>query len=308
MSTATALALDPEPEPKFRPDVEGLRAIAVLLVVFFHCGVPGFAGGFTGVDIFFALSGYLITSIIVKEIERDGSLNFRRFYARRVRRLLPGSGLVVIATLLLGFIVYSPIEQATNSSVAHYTLVYISNYLFMHSATDYFAQNAATNPFLHTWSLAVEEQFYIFWPAVIALTLYRTRTRRWGTVVLGVLCGISFILCLWWTQTRQSWAFFGAPARAWEFGVGGLLSLVRKSALAPLLPWIRPLGWAGLVAILVAGYCFSSGMIFPGYAATLPVIGTLAVLLSGASGVTYSLPRLLGNPILLRLGKLSYSW
>jgi peptidoglycan/LPS O-acetylase OafA/YrhL len=292
----------------FRPDVEGLRGIAVLLVVLFHCGVPGFAGGFTGVDIFFTLSGYLITNLIVNEIERNGTLRFRQFYARRVRRLLPASGFVVVATLLLGFAVYSPLEQAAHASMARYTLVYVSNYLFMRDATDYFARDVATNPYLHTWSLAVEEQFYIFWPAVIALALHRTETRRRAVVVLSGVCLISFGLCVWWTHTQQPWAFFGSPARAWEFGLGGLASLVRKPVLSAHINWIRPISWIGLAGIAVAGCRYSAQMSFPGYAATLPVVGTIAVLLSGASGVGSSLQRFLGNIALLRLGKLSYSW
>jgi peptidoglycan/LPS O-acetylase OafA/YrhL len=282
--------------------------MAVLLVVLFHCGVPGFAGGFIGVDIFFALSGYLITNLIVNEIERTGRLRFREFYARRVRRLLPASGLVVVATLLLGFAVYSPLEQAAHASMARYTSVYISNYLFMHDAADYFARDVATNPYLHTWSLAVEEQFYLFWPAVIALALYRTGTRRRPAIVLSVICVISFGLCVWWTNTRQPWAFFGSPARAWEFGLGGLASLVRKPVLSAHIRWIKPLSWMGLAAIIAAGCRYSAQMSFPGYAATLPVVGTIAVLLSGASGVGSSLQNFLGNAVLLRLGKLSYSW
>jgi peptidoglycan/LPS O-acetylase OafA/YrhL len=142
---------------KFRPDIEGLRGIAVLLVVLFHCGVPGFSGGFIGVDVFFALSGYLITGQIVDEIQRTGKLSFRNFYARRVRRLLPASGLVVVSTLLLALLVYSPLELAAYAKWALYTSLYISNY---------FASDVTTNPHLHTWSLAVEEQFYLFWPAL----------------------------------------------------------------------------------------------------------------------------------------------
>jgi peptidoglycan/LPS O-acetylase OafA/YrhL len=292
----------------FRPDVEGLRGIAVVLVVLFHCGVLGFTGGFVGVDVFFALSGYLITNLIVNEIERNGTLSFRGFYARRVRRLLPASGLVAVATLLLGFAVYSPLEQAAHASIARYTLAYISNYLFMRDAADYFARDVATNPYLHTWSLAVEEQFYLFWPAVIALALRRTGTRRRVALLLSAICIISFGLCVWWTPIRQPWAFFGSPARAWEFGLGGLASLLGKSALSANTKWMRRLGWMGLAAIVTAGCRYSTEMSFPGYAAILPVVGTIVVLLSGASGSGSSLQRFLGNEVLLRLGKLSYSW
>lgn len=150
----------------------------MLLVVMFHCGVPGFDGGFIGVDVFFALSGYLITGLILNEIARTGTLSFRNFYARRARRLLPAAGLVVLSTLVLGLLVYSPLEVAGFAKWASYTSLYISNLMFVRDASNYFASDVATNPFLHTWSLAVEEQFYLLWPALIATSLLVMKSRR----------------------------------------------------------------------------------------------------------------------------------
>ena len=168
-----------------------MRGIAVLLVVLFHSGVPGFGGGFTGVDVFFALSGYLITGIILNEITKRGKLSFRNFYARRARRLLPAAGLVVVATLVLMLLVYSPLELGKYSRWASYTSLYASNYMFMRDASNYFASDVTRNPYLHTWSLAVEEQFYLFWPALIALTLMATKSRRQLAVVLAVMSAVS---------------------------------------------------------------------------------------------------------------------
>jgi peptidoglycan/LPS O-acetylase OafA/YrhL len=292
----------------FRPDIEGLRGIAVLLVVMFHCGVPGFWGGFIGVDIFFALSGYLITGLIVKEIEKNGKLSFKNFYARRARRLLPASGLVVVSILVLSLAVYSPLELASYSKWASYTSLYISNYMFMHDAVNYFASDVTTNPYLHTWSLAVEEQFYLFWPALIALALTRSKSRRSLAAVLLVMCVVSFGLCIWLTHRKQPWAFFGLPTRAWEFGLGGLACLLTKTKLTAWRSWMEPLGWGGLAAVLVAGYFYSPEMAFPGYPAFVPVAGTIAALIAGASGVSYALQAVLGSPPLQYFGKLSYSW
>ena len=143
----------------FRPDIEGLRGIAVLLVVAYHCGIPGFSQGFIGVDVFFVLSGYLITGLLVAEVEKTSRLSLLQFYARRVRRLLPASALTLSATLLVGAIVLAPQEITFAGRAGRATAVYMSNMFFVTNAGDYFAPQAVTSPLLHTWSLAVEEQF-----------------------------------------------------------------------------------------------------------------------------------------------------
>ena len=297
-----------QPSSRFRPDIEGMRGIAVLLVVLFHCGVPGFGGGFTGVDVFFALSGYLITGLILNEIARTGSLSFRNFYARRARRLLPAAGLVILSTLLLGQLVYSPIEIAKFAKWASYTSLYISNLMFVRDASNYFASDVATNPFLHTWSLAVEEQFYLLWPALIAVGLLLMKSRRRLATLLILLSAVSLVLCIWLTHHRQPWAFFSLPTRAWEFGLGGLACMVSAQELRLHPLWTKVLGWGGLLAVLAGGYAYSSQTRFPGIAALLPVVGTLATLAAGTSGIPSALSVLLGNPILQVLGRLSYSW
>ncbi len=309
-NTAPSMAtrVSQQPSSGFRPDIEGMRGIAVLLVVLFHCGVPGFGGGFIGVDVFFALSGYLITGLILNEIARTGSLSFRNFYARRARRLLPAAGLVILSTLLLGMLIYSPLEVAGFAKWASYTSLYISNLMFMRDASNYFASDVATNPFLHTWSLAVEEQFYLLWPALIAVGLLVMKSRRRLATLLVLLSAVSLVLCIWLTHHRQPWAFFSLPARAWEFGLGGLACMVpaQKLRLYPL--WRKTLGWGGLLAVLTGGYAYSSQTRFPGIAALLPVAGTLATLVAGASGIPSTLAALLGSRTLQFLGRLSYSW
>src|SRR5215467_12341141 len=210
----------PSRKDGFRPDIEGMRGIAVLLVVLFHSGVPGFGGGFIGVDVFFALSGYLITGIILHELEKNGSLSFKNFYARRARRLLPAAGFAAVCTVVLSILLYSPVELARYAKWASYTSVYASNFMFMRDASNYFASDVGTNPFLHTWSLAVEEQFYLFWPALIAATLFVSKSKRRLGIVLGLLSIASLGLCLWLTHHKTHWAFFSLPTRAWEFALG----------------------------------------------------------------------------------------
>ena len=301
-------SIDPNRKDGFRPDIEGMRGIAVLLVVLFHTGVPGFGGGFIGVDVFFALSGYLITGIILNEIAKRGKLSFRNFYARRARRLLPAAGLVVVSTLVLMFILFSPLELAKYAKWASYTSLYASNYMFLRNAFNYFANDTVANPYLHTWSLAVEEQFYLFWPALIAITLVATKARRHLAVVLVLLSAVSLALCIWLTNFRAPWAFFSLPTRAWEFGLGGLGCMLTAESLYAHRKLVAGAGWLGLVAVLASAMLFTPQTAFPGFSALLPVLGTIAVLLGWFSGLRSAPIAVLGIGPLQYLGRLSYSW
>lgn len=209
---------------RYRNDIEGLRGIAVLLVVAFHVGVPSLPGGFVGVDVFFVLSGYLITGLLVTEHARTGQIAPAAFYARRVRRLLPASAVMVVGTLAIAAVLYTPLQLVEIGRTALATAGYVSNWHFIAQASDYFGDDVQRNPLLHTWSLAVEEQFYLVWPWLVLLALGRAhRTTRLRTVLLGVLVA-SALACVWWTRTARPLAFYGTPARAWEFAVGGLLA------------------------------------------------------------------------------------
>lgn len=293
----------------FRPDIEGLRGLAVLLVVLFHSGVPGFRGGYIGVDVFFVVSGYLITQLIVAEINKTSGFSFKNFYARRVRRLLPASGLMVIGVLLAERLLYSPLELSRYAMWGTYTSLYSSNFMFMREANMYFAGKAVNNPFLHTWSLAVEEQFYLFWPALIATMVLLPRFRRRMPLCLFGVTVLSLAASVWVTHFRQPWAFFSLPTRAWEFGAGGLACLLPQEFLAGREKWITFASWAGFGALLASGHFFGSlEEIFPGYVAILPVAGTLAILLEGAAGATSIMQYILAWPVMQWLGKLSYSW
>ncbi len=291
----------------FRPDIEGLRGVAVLLVVAFHAGVGGFSGGFVGVDVFFVLSGYLITALLVRELTSKGHISFRNFYARRVRRLLPTFGVVFVVVLVASYVVYAPFELVALRSSLFSVAGYVSNLSFARHA-QYFGPATAANPFLHTWSLAVEEQFYLVWPLLLLATtvlgrrIGRERQALW--TVLGLLTAASLLLCIWLTGRNQPYAFFLSPPRFWEFAIGGLAVLLPPTVAR------RPGRWAlvGLAVVIAAGVLIDGSMAFPGYLAAVPVIGTAAILIGGAADPLAGPLRYLATRPMQWLGRMSYAW
>jgi peptidoglycan/LPS O-acetylase OafA/YrhL len=295
-------------QPSFRPDIEGLRAVAILLVVCFHAGIPWLRGGFVGVDIFFVLSGYLITELLVNEVERTGSVDFARFYARRIRRLLPAALLMLVCTLLAGFALLSPIEIVRISQSAIATASYVSNMWFLLHSTDYFGAGVDTNPLLHTWSLAVEEQFYLVWPLLVFLCMKRNRSRKTIVAVFGGVAVLSLVACVWLTRSRPPLAFFSTPTRAWEFAAGGLATLLQGSKSLRVFRHTAA-AWLGAALILAAGVWITPTNGFPGAIALIPVVGTVIVLIAGKLTTSQTgLFKLLGSRAFQILGGLSYSW
>ncbi|TPN56875.1 acyltransferase [Mesorhizobium sp. B1-1-4] len=297
----------------FRPDIEGMRALAVAGVVAYHFGLTALPGGFAGVDIFFVISGYLITRHLLQEIGESGRLNLWRFYARRARRLLPASLFVILATLLAGAFILSPEEQALYSKGAMFASAYMINLWLIRWSFDYFASDAANNPFIHFWSLSVEEQFYLAWPALLVLAAWLRPGRRAAIVVIGVTGLVSFVACAWLTSVSPPWAFYFSPLRAWEFAAGGLATMVPASFLR-CHPRLRAAqGWLGLALIVPAYLLLDEALPFPGLLALLPVVGTVLLLVSGA-GERQADGKLAGGPAALLslppmqwIGKLSYS-
>ncbi|MGX9145625.1 acyltransferase family protein [Mesorhizobium sp. 128a] len=291
----------------FRPDIEGLRALAVAGVIAFHFGLSGLPGGFAGVDIFFVISGYLITRHLLAELTETGRLNLWRFYARRARRLLPASLFVILATLVAGAFILSPEEQSLYSKGAMYASAYMINLWLIRWSFDYFAADATSNPFIHFWSLSVEEQFYLAWPALLLLAAWLRPGKRGAILVIGIAGLISFAVCAWLTTMAQPWAFYFSPLRAWEFAAGGLATMVPRKFWQdrPLLA--APLAWLGLALIGGAYLSFTEDAPFPGFMALMPVAGTVLLLLAGAAGVRNGPSAVLALPPLQWVGKLSYS-
>jgi peptidoglycan/LPS O-acetylase OafA/YrhL len=295
------------PRSAFRLDIEGLRAVAVLAVVGFHYGVPGMTGGFVGVDIFFVISGYLITGLLANELNETGGIALLRFYGRRARRLLPAALLVTLTTLVCGVFLLSPLEQLSVAKAAAASSLYISNFWFLYQTFDYFSPETALNPFLHTWSLSVEEQFYILWPALLILAGRPKNHPRLLPIAMVAATLSSFVLCLWLTDVKQPWAFYASPGRAWEFGLGALASLspvtrwARASKVAPVI------GWLGAPLLLFACIAIDDASRFPGPDALLPAGATACVLISGAGNDRRGPALLLNTMPFQWLGALSYS-
>jgi peptidoglycan/LPS O-acetylase OafA/YrhL len=261
-----------------------LRALAVGGVVAYHFGLTALPGGFAGVDIFFVISGWLISTHLMQEIGETGRLDLWRFYARRARRLLPAALFVILVTLAAGYFILAPQEQALYSRGAMFASAYAINLWLLRWSFDYFAADATANPFIHFWSLSVEEQFYLAWPALLLLAAWLRPGRRTAAAVIGVVGLASFAACLWLTSAAPAWAFYFSPLRAWEFAAGGLATLVPMALLQHRI-WLRAaLGWLGLALIATAYLLLSEDLPFPGWYALLPVAGTVLVLLGGAGG------------------------
>ncbi|HLO35873.1 MAG TPA: acyltransferase, partial [Candidatus Deferrimicrobium sp.] len=211
-------------EPRYRPDLEGLRGVAILLVLVCHVRIPGAEAGFVGVDVLFVLSGFLITGLLVAEHEHTGRIGLGPFYARRARRIFPAAALVLATTLVAAQLVLSPLDLRRIADDGLAASLSLANMRFAVDATDYFAPVDAS-PMLHFWSLAVEEQFYLLWP-ILLLTVARLGRQRLAMTALAttVLAG-SFLLSSVLTDTSSAWAYFSLPTRAWQLAAGGLLAL-----------------------------------------------------------------------------------
>jgi peptidoglycan/LPS O-acetylase OafA/YrhL len=304
----------------FRPDIEGLRAVAVLAVVLFHAGVPGLDGGFIGVDVFFVVSGFLITGLLWREVTSTGRVRLTRFFGARARRLLPAATLVLVATAVATALVVPPLQARTVFGDAVASALYVGNYRLALRGTDYLAADAPPSPFQHYWSLGVEEQFYLFWPALLIVTAWAVRTvlrRRVASgalpvgpfvAVLAVTGLVSLTAALSWTQTRPPWAFFSLPTRAWELAAGGLVALTAGSGHRLPAPVAGVVGWSGLG--LVLGSCLVLGETtpYPGVAALAPVLATVLVLVAGGAPVRWGVGAVLALAPLRAVGRCSYSW
>ncbi len=297
----------------FRADIQGLRAVAVGLVALDHANVGPFDGGFVGVDVFFVISGYLITSLLLREADRSGRVSLRDFYARRARRILPAALLVIMATLVLSVLFLDGAAALLVGEQAIWATFFAANIKFARDSTDYFAADDPASPLQHYWSLAVEEQFYLFWPLILLGALFLLRKRFGGPhkpaiLVLLVATVASVAWSLYSTEHNPQSAYFSTTARAWELAIGAL-----GAAAMPYLSRIGPstrgvASWIGVAMIGYAALVYDPGTPFPGYAAALPVVGAALLLVGGHGAVRQWGPQgLLSIAPMRAIGDWSYS-
>ncbi|WP_406144517.1 acyltransferase family protein [Streptomyces sp. NBC_01012] len=292
-----------------RLDIQGLRAVAVGLVVLSHAGVSQVGGGYIGVDVFFVISGFLITSLLLRELATTGRVSVRSFYARRILRLLPASSLVIAVTLAGTWLFLSKARLAEYAGDALAGALYTVNLRLAAAGTDYLAQNSPPSPFQHFWSLAVEEQFYLVWPLLLLLAWRIARGRRRPVaVLLGALCLGSFAASVLVTHSSPSWAYFGSVTRAWELGAGAFLALGARRLERLPAALAATMSWLGLACLALAAVRYDDGTPFPGHHALLPVAGAALVLAGGCARAPYGAGWLLGRRPLVWLGGLSYGW
>lgn len=290
-----------------RLDIQGLRALAVVAVIANHLtGWP--RGGFIGVDIFFVISGFLITGLLLREKSASGRISLRVFYRRRIKRLLPAAVTVILTTLVVSYVVF-PLARSLEVVVdAIWAFLFAANWRFVFLGTDYLHATDALSPMQHFWSLSVEEQFYLVWPALMILVfaLARRHSRQAIVIAMTLVTAASFAWSVWESSANPTWAYFSTFSRAWELGIGALLACA-----APLFVHLQArartsLGWIGLTTLLAGIFLVSDVIAFPGPWALVPVLGTVLVIAAGI-GATKSSLALLTNPISTYVGTISYS-
>ena len=253
--------------------IQGLRALAAILVTLFHA--KWVSGGFIGVDIFYVISGFLITGLLLREIDRSGTINFKEFYSRRFKRLLPTSFFVLAITAVVSWMLIPATMRTSLGRDVIAASLYVSNYLFAWWQADYQNLDATPSPVIHYWSLAVEEQFYLVWPLLILLffTLSKyLKNRMVLTYLVATITLASFIFSIYQTENSPIWAFYSLPTRAWELGLGALLVLV------PPFKTRKFIGLIGFVLLIISAFLFNESTPFPGLNAALPVIGTILLI------------------------------
>ena len=298
---------------KFRPDIEGLRAVAVVAVVLSHAAL-GLPGGYVGVDVFFVISGFLITRQLLEEAERRGRFSFAGFYARRARRIVPAATVVTVATLVGAYLWAPPLRLGAIARDGLAAALFGVNWRLAAQGTNYFQATAPPSPFQHYWSLSVEEQFYLFWPVLLAVVLFavRTRDRRTKTRALVAVLAVVIAASLWAsihvTNISAPYGYFGTHTRVWELAVGALIAATADSLRRLPRPLAAIVAWLGLVAIVVSCFSYRTNTIYPGVAALLPVAGAALIIAAGCGAAPSRGPEQLLEIWPMRwTGRISYS-
>ncbi|KHF39129.1 acyltransferase family protein [Halalkalibacter okhensis] len=298
------------PEKRFRPEIEGVRAVAALLVAIYHIWLGSVSGG---VDVFFIVSGYLITTTLLSKMEREGKVNILEYFLGLVRRLFPIAFAVLFVSTLLSILLMPQTQWKQIISEIFASVSYFQNWQLAFSSVDYLAQNNEASPFQHFWALSIQGQFYLTWPLIIllayalAIKVFKTPIRKTLLAVLSVIFVASISYSIYMTAVNQPWAYFDTFARAWEFSLGGMLAL-----LIPYLAFTKSvslvLGWVGLAIISFTGLLLPVSTVFPGYAALLPTSGVILVIIAAETGNRFGVEKLLGSKPFLYFGSISYGF
>jgi peptidoglycan/LPS O-acetylase OafA/YrhL len=317
----------------FRPDIQGLRAIAVSLVVIYHLWPSLLPGGFSGVDVFFVISGYLITAHLWRTYRKTGRVSLLEFWGRRARRLVPAAALVLAVTFLAAWLVAPVTQLSAIGAQVRASALYFQNWQLASNAVNYLQADGPTSPVQHFWSLSVEEQFYIVWPLLFAIAALlagmiagghsarHSRTARLSrTIGVAIAAVLTTALVAWSlgfsvhdTRTDPAAAYFVTTTRMWELGVGGLLALASARFTPASLWFTRVIGrqgwlaWAGLIAVIIAGFKLTGADPFPGWLASIPVFGAAALIACGSAEARFSTAWLMSLPPMIFLGDISYS-
>jgi peptidoglycan/LPS O-acetylase OafA/YrhL len=290
--------------PAYRPDIDGLRALAVISVILFHFGIPGFDGGYAGVDVFFVISGYLITQLLEASRDESARQMLATFYVRRMRRILPALLVTCLATAIVGVALFTPRELVTVGKFLAATPVLLSNVASWSEKGGYFVPGVRELPLSHLWSISVEEQFYLVYPLLlIALTRYRLPYRR---LTLVVLAATSLALCVWASHYKPLANYFFAPTRAWELLLGATLAIGGTPRIGHRI-FTEGLAVAGLLGIAIVVHLYTPETRYPGTAALLPCLATVALLATGTGPRPALVNRMLSWPPLVFVGLISYS-
>jgi peptidoglycan/LPS O-acetylase OafA/YrhL len=300
--------------PHLRADIQGLRMVAVVAVILDHLlGWP--SGGFVGVDMFFVISGFLITGLLLREYERTGTISFSQFYRNRIRRIAPAATLVIVVTVFAAWLVFNSARFASTANDAVWSMLFAANWGFAASGTDYFQASGPESPLQHFWSLAVEEQFYFVWPWLMLLALVLVQRKQksaslhqllpWVAVVLVGLIATSFTWALLETRNAPTWAYFSTLSRGWELGIGALLAVILPVLTNVSSTAKRLLVYGGSVGVLISFVLIDDSVPFPAPWAVLPVLATAAIIAGGTGATVPFWP--LTNRVSGYVGDISYS-
>lgn len=301
-------------DEKFRTDIEGMRAVAIILVVFSHLPVPGFSAGFIGVDIFFVISGYLITSLLVREYENFSKINLSRFFANRLRRLMPALLAMLLVSSAIAIAFEPETRQLKQSIAAAAAVAWVSNIYFAFADVSYFSPQSGTNPFLHTWSLGVEEQFYLVWPLLILFSFRFLRKKESfpaQIMIITVVAVLSLLANVILSHFNPILSFYMMPTRAWQFAAGALVWLIfrKKSFSVESTAFLK---WLGLLLLMASLVFIGPDAVYPGFWAVLPTLGTCVLLVSEFKPTEKELLKnpcfWLNSAVMQAVGKISYSW